>query len=326
MTLPATPAPIRPPWQALPQALRTRIERALGTRVVQTSSQTGGFSPGFALRLVLDDGRRFFAKGTDAEINRYSHELHQAEARILRRLDEGCGLGHLPIPRLVTTIEYGSWYTLVLEDVEGRLPDLPWTRDQLRQSCLSLHAIHTQLSDVATSLSRLTTQNHQAFQGWARLAQSGDLARIPPWAAGRLDTLVELESGWSSSMPSETLLHTDLRADNILITDTGAQIVDWAHACSGPAWADFVLMAPSVSASGGPAPEEFLTLAGASGAPADGLTALVCAVAGYFSENMLKPAPAGMPRARTSQARQGAQALSWLRRRLEPATCRSPRP
>jgi hypothetical protein len=97
------------------------------------------------------------------------------------------------------------------------------------------------------------------------------------------------------------------------VTDRGVVIVDWPHACRGAAFVDVVLMAPSVAMQGGPQPADLLSRSrtGRLASRAD-LTAIVCALAGYFTERSLRPAPPGLPTVRAFQAAQGEVARRWL--------------
>ena len=86
------------------------------------------------------------------------------------------------------------------------------------------------------------------------------------------------------------------------------------------AWVDAVLLGPSVAMQGGPSPEQLLARhAAAVGADADAVTAVVAALAGYFTQRGLQPPPPGLPTLRAFQAAQGAVARAWLARRLASA-------
>lgn len=62
--------------------------------------------------------------------------------------------------------------------------------------------------------------------------------------------------GVTSSRPpasrGDTLLHLDLRADNIVLTADRVYTVDWPSAAVGAWWVDVLGMAPSVAMQGGP--------------------------------------------------------------------------
>jgi hypothetical protein len=102
----------------------------------------------------------------------------------------------------------------------------------------------------------------------------------------------------------DTLLHADLRADNILIIDHGAIVVDWPWACRGAAFTDLVLFAPSVTMQGGLQPADLLA-SSRSGRAADSpaVAALVCALAGYLTQRSLQPPPPDCRRCAPSKPR-----------------------
>jgi len=114
------------------------------------------------------------------------------------------------------------------------------------------------------------------------------------------------------------LLHADIRADNLLLTGDGGagnrvMVVDWPHACRGAAFVDLVAFAPSVAMQGGPEPAELLARSRAGqNVSRESLAAVVCALAGYFTERSLQPAPPGLPTVRLFQAAQGEVSRRWL--------------
>ena len=151
------------------------------------------------------------------------------------------------------------------------------------------------------------------FTGWRILARAPGDERLDTWSRDRLADLAAVEATWAAHAGGTTLLHADIRADNLLVTGAGVVVVDWPHACRGAAWVDVVLLAPSVAMQGGPQPADLLTRsrAGRSVSRAD-LTATVCALAGYFTERSLRPPPPGLPTVRAFQAAQGEVTRRWL--------------
>jgi hypothetical protein len=88
--------------------------------------------------------------------------------------------GRLPAPRLRATAEHGSWFALILDDIDGRHPALPWEDGQVSQVLDALD----RLADVLTPPPGLpTVRAFQAAQGevtrrWlAQRAGSGRPAR-----------------------------------------------------------------------------------------------------------------------------------------------------
>jgi aminoglycoside phosphotransferase (APT) family kinase protein len=300
-------------WADVPEQVRTRIERACGAAVAEAVTAPGGFSPGLAARIRCADGRRRFVKAASGEVNPDTPRLHRQEARILGDLDPLITSGRVPAPRLRATAEHGSWFALILDDIDGQHPALPW-QDEL--VCQVLSAVD-KLADVLTPAPVTAPSIEQylgaAFTGWRSLARAGGDDRLDPWSRARLADLAALEATWAAHAAGTTLLHADIRADNLLVTSGGVVFVDWPHACRGAAFVDVVLLAPSVAMQGGPAPADLLTRsrAGRSASRAS-LTATVSALAGYFTERSLRPPPPGLPTVRAFQAAQGEVTLRWL--------------
>jgi Ser/Thr protein kinase RdoA (MazF antagonist) len=151
------------------------------------------------------------------------------------------------------------------------------------------------------------------FTGWRTLAGTPGDDRIDPWLRARLPELAGLEATWAAHAAGDTLLHADVRADNLLLTGDGVMVVDWPHACRGAAVADLVFFAPSVAMQGGPEPAALLARSRAGRAASrEALAAVVCALAGYFTERSLRPAPPGLPTVRRFQAAQAEVTRRWL--------------
>lgn len=151
------------------------------------------------------------------------------------------------------------------------------------------------------------------FAGWRRLATAPP-DDLPRWAARHLPALAALESSWPTLLAGDTLLHLDLRADNLLITpDRQVIVIDWSAPCAGAPWADLVAFLIHPALYGGHDPEALLagTALGRSAPPA-AVTAMVCAAAGYFAARSREPAPPGLPTVRASQRDQERVTLRWL--------------
>jgi len=307
-------AGVRLSWAELPAAVRDWVGHELGAAVVEAVTQPGGFSPGVAARLRCADGTRAFCKAVSELTNTQAAEMHRREAAITAALPVSA-----PVPRLLTCYDDGTWVALLFQDVEGRQPALPWRTEELDRV---LHA----LADLTDSLTPSplpaieTAQDELADEcdGWRRLASGpvGALDALDPWSHRNLERLVALEPFWAAAAAGETLLHCDLRADNLLLSADRVWVVDWPWACRGAAFVDVVTFAPSVAMQGGPQPEELMRRHPASRAadPA-ALDAMVCGIAGYFTHRALQPPSPGLPTVRQFQAAQGAVARSWLARR-----------
>jgi len=281
--------------------------------VIDAETQQGGFSPGVAARVVCADGARWFVKAASADLNPDTPRLHRQEASVLASLGPVIAARQLPVPRLKGTAELGSWFALIIEDVAGRQPVLPWQDEQLDVVLASLGQLADTLTPAPAEVPGIAQYLGADFTGWRTLSGQPSDERIDPWSRARLGELVALESTWAAHAAGDTLLHADIRADNLLLAGDRVIVVDWPHACRGAAFADLVLFAPSVRMQGGPEPAELLarSRAGRDASP-EAVKALVCALAGYFTQRSLEPPPPGLPTVRRFQAAQGEIARRWL--------------
>ncbi|WNI25744.1 aminoglycoside phosphotransferase family protein [Streptomyces sp. ITFR-16] len=313
MTATAPPAEgVRRPWADLPARVRGAVEDILGSPVVEARTQSGGFSPGAAARVRLADGGRAFVKAVGADPNPDSPRLHRAEIRRTAALPP-----HAPVPRLLGSYDDGTCVALVLEDIDGRRPRVPWNPAELDHVLAAVGELARTLTPAPVDAPSVAARKKTMFTGWRTLHAAGETARLDPWAAQRLGDLAELESGWGRAAAGDTLAHGDLRADNILLTGDRVVFVDWPHAVRAAPWFDLLVMLPCVAAQGGPDPDALFTAhpLGRDAAP-EAVTAVLAALAGYFVSHSLLPDPPGLPTVRAFQAAQGAAALDWLRARL----------
>ncbi|MGY0487635.1 aminoglycoside phosphotransferase family protein [Streptomyces sp. WG-D5] len=305
---------VRTPWRALPRRVRDGVEEALGAAVVEAVTQPGGFSPGVASRVVLGDGRRAFVKAVSAEVNAQSPEFHRAEARNAAALPDD-----VPAPRLLGVYDDGTWVALAFEDVDGRQPHVPWREDELHRVLDAVERLARTLSPAPIDAPRLGEKSRPGKGSWWRLAAADPetLDGVDPWAVRNARALAELADPWAEFATGDTLVHADLRADNILLTRDDVVFVDWPHAVRAAPWYDLLLMLPCIRVQGGPDPEVLFT-AHPLGREADpeGVTRAVARLTGFFLEHGALPAPPGLPTIRAFQRAQGAAALAWLRTRL----------
>ncbi len=314
---PPDAAGLRLDWLEVPGRVRTAVEDWLRSPVISAASQSAGFSPGVAARLQTEDGRRVFLKAAGPEPNPLTPEAHRREARITAALP-----GEVPVPRLLWSHDEGEggWVVLVFEDVEGRNPAVPWRANELSRTLDALATLSELLTPSPLPWEALAgTASHWevvAGRHWWRMRE-GRPARLDAWSSRHLGELADLEAGAPSAVAGDTLLHLDLRADNLLLTPEGrVLVVDWPHARVGASWVDVVFFAPCVAMQGGPPPEELLARhPQARSAAPEAVTAVVAAVAGFFTGEGLQPAPPGLPTLRAFQAAQGEVARSWLARR-----------
>jgi len=294
-------------WEALPTAVRSAIEQRLEGPVARAATQPGGFSPGVAARLELADGRHVFAKAVGPEPNPDSPGFHRREGRIAAALPPDT-----PAPRFLFSVDDGDWVALVFEDVDGHEPELPWREDELRRVLDAFTELSRALTPAPIAAPTVVEAVGELLHGWRSLEHPVD-----EWSSAHLEELRALEASWTAGAAGETLLHGDVRADNILITPDRVVFVDWPHACVGADWIDLVLFLPSVAMQGGPHPWNIWESHPLGReVPRERLNPLLAGLAGFFAHRSTLPPQPGLPTLRDFQRAQGVEALAWLRRSL----------
>jgi hypothetical protein len=303
---------VRISYAEVPTTIHRWVERELGSRIVSASTQSGGFSPGAAARLVTAGGRRGFVKAVGSELNPDSPGLLRRERAAMEVMPA------LPwTPRMRSAYDDGDWIALLFDDIEGREPAHPWTADDTDLVFGALGDLTAALTPTPWPAAPDLSDAGLFRGGWARLLNSPP-ADLDPWIAERLDQLREYQQRARAAVVGETLVHWDIRADNVLVTASGVVFVDWAWAARGARWVDTALAALDLVISGSRVDVDDLLSRHPCTRDTDPLdvTALLASVTGALTERSRAPAPPGLPTIRDYQ-RVVADALTlWIRRRM----------
>ncbi|MFD3399753.1 aminoglycoside phosphotransferase family protein [Kribbella sp. NPDC058693] len=294
-------AGVRLPYEKMPVSVRDWVERALGSAVVSASTQQGGFSPGVAARLVTASGRRAFVKAVGTSLNPKTPELFRQEITAMQ------AIGPLPMaPQLYDVYDDGDWVGMLFEDIDGRLPAHPWEQADAER-VLDAVAELTDALDPSPwpDAPVIAVRSHDFLSRWNNVLEDG--LAVPSWMNGRVEEFAELaQTGLRELAEGKALVHYDLRADNIILTDDRVVFIDWAHPGLGPRWTDRVILQAEMRASV-VLPE----------LPDDiGITGFITAVAGGLWWGAAQPAPPGLPTIRTWQRESALVHLDWVRDRL----------
>lgn len=319
----------KPPWSAVPQEVKDGVAGLLGSPVARASRVYGGYAPSATFRMVLEDGRRAFFKGVNAQSNEYMRGALPREERVYRRLPQIAPWA----PRFLGAFERLDWHVLLLEDL-GPQTMPPWSPAKARRSARSFAAFHA--STHARPLPRwLSRTEHREFAGlWRRLAKSGELARTAALARRRaeearewldvaLPPLLQSAERLTRLRPPHSLIHFDTRSDNVRLQGDLLRMFDWNFASVGPHEMDAAAFAQATEAEGGPGAERIMGWYADVMPLRDGhLDASVSGIAAYFADRAWRPPIVGVPRVRAFQRRQLKVSLAWASRRLalpEPA-------
>lgn len=312
-------AGVRQAWADVPPHLRAEVESRLGVPVARAENISGGFSPGVAARLRLADGCSAFVKAAGPEPNPDTPHIHRRERLIARALPP-----NVPAPRLLDAIDEDGWIVLLFEHVAGVMPAQPWRTDELDRVLRAFTELAELLTPSPVDLTDVPDLGGGPVSGWAGVLErhergEDELDGLPGWVRERLGDLARIEQGALDATAGDSLIHCDLRADNLLLTPDRVVAVDWPWARLRAPWFDLLAFLPSVRLQGGPPPREiFATHPVSAGADPDAVTTALTGLAGFFIGNGRLPAPPGLPTVRAFQTAQGRIALEWLRERIGP--------
>jgi hypothetical protein len=321
ISLPPTPYDAtaeRPGWASLPAGLRAVIGERLGARVVGATPAGGGFTRGFAAVLRTATGESAFVKAADLRRQPHVAEWYAREAAITAALP-----ARVPAARPRWTLTGEDHFVLCLDAVDGHTPPLPWRRDELAATLDAWATAADALREppaglLALGLPRLTDVLRDELSYWQQIAAGREPMPATPaalagLAADRLGELVALEAALPGYADAGTVIHCDLRLDNVLIdADGAAWICDWNWPCLGAQWFDTATLLVTAYASGLDADRLFAGHPTTAKAPPQALDSALAALAGYWLSRGAAPPTDASSHARGHQRWSGQQALAWL--------------
>jgi hypothetical protein len=305
----------RPQWADLPASAREAIAFRLGTEVIRATSTGIGFTPGFASRLDLANGRRVFVKAaSDVDDARYGWPLSEAyreESRKLRALPS-----ELPAPALLWTedddIAGMQWVILCFEYVDGAPPRRPWQPNELRLVTEALARLAPLVAEAPAGLDLpLFAEEFPEVEAW--LARVTERDKSSRW----LDQVSGLARESLTRCAGTAVAHLDLRDDNILIGRSGrVWICDWNWPLLGAPWLDLVTLLLGAAGDGIDADAVLATHPLTRDVEQRSIDAWLATLWLYFTTAMERPVPTHSPHLRDHQAWYAEATEDWLRHRL----------
>ncbi len=293
-------------WFMLPRPLRATIEQRCGSEVVEAHSRTRGFTPGFASVLECADGSTHFVKAASVVAQGMFAAAYREEGRKLARIPAS-----VPAPPLLWVID-DDWVVLGISYVEARHPVRPWRRDDLDASLDSLEVVARELTPAPADLDLGPAADDLAgFLGhWDVLRAAPP--RLPSMAA-RLEEAAALAGRYAAAVAGDTVVHSDLRDDNVLLDPTGtAWFCDWNFPVAGAPWLDSLLLLIGPRGDGVDVEAVIAERPLLRDVPADDLDSVIALVTAYFLKSAGDPLPRTSPYLRTHQRWQGEVCWEWL--------------
>jgi hypothetical protein len=286
---PSTPDP--------PPADVARMERALGWRPTRfrRAAESRGISETAARWLVANDGESAFVKIGTTDL---TADWTRMEHRNYRSL-EGWFM-----PRVLGFDDDGSRPALALEDLSEAFWPPPWTDQRIAAVLDALAAIgHT------APPGHLLGRGIDWGTNWRDLDEDPTpFLKLglcsPAWLEANLPTLISAADG--APISGDSLVHLDVRSDNLCFRDGRAVLLDWNSAGVANADLDIAFWLPSLNAEGGPPPEQVLPSS----------PALAAWVAGFFCSRAGGVEMPEAPHVRPLQLWQARTALPWAVRAL----------
>ena len=302
---PVTETAVRPHWTSLPATVQEWAQDQFGSAVVGSQSQRSGYTPGFASRILLADGRRLFVKiagfGRDWLVESYGMEA--AKRRTLPDT--------VPAPRLIADararLDDQDWLLMIFDDVDGRPPRRPWTTDDVMAAVAAVEAAAQALTPAPA--------------GFDWLPMSVEIGGLSPDKAETIDRdyaehadeLRELVAAAGELCTGDTLVHADLRDDNMIIDLGGrAWICDWTFPLLGKPFVDLATLLISVVGDGLDADRILARSPLVEPGDADAIDALLADLMLYYRIASQRPDPDSSPHLRAHQGHSGRVIGHWL--------------
>ncbi|WP_368497725.1 phosphotransferase family protein [Herbiconiux sp. A18JL235] len=298
-------------WPDLPDSVRKELASAGIAGGDSFFPAAGGYTDGIIG--LLDD--EIFVKAVPEDDPAARDYL--TEARVSAALGSG-----IPTPSLRLATQNDGWVALAFEIARGDHAAEPWEGRQLR---LVLDAVD-QIEDALTpspvdQLPTVAERMRGRCSTWGRLRDDGThgaltRASLSSWEGAHLDQLADLESRAETLFEGDTLLHFDLRHDNIFIDGDSVTFVDWGRACTGPGWVDVVCMLLESEVAESHLDTLFLSTRRGTSADPEGVDAFLTILASYWRYSATLPTP-GSPGLQERRARSRDATLRWLSQRWD---------
>jgi hypothetical protein len=310
LTVPQQATAIRPTWSELPAEAQALVETHCGAAVIAAESMGAGFTPGFASRLRLANGRRVFVKAADDATRGPFADSYREEIGKLRALPAA-----IPAARLLWSHNADGWVMLGLQDIDGRHPERPWRPDELELVLRCLDRTAELLTPAPDDYPWPSLQGFLLVEPtyWEEVRDRGF---APGWLRPHLAECERLAMLGDDAMAGDTVVHADVRDDNVLIdADDNVWLCDWNWPLKGYPAIDPVVVLISASGDGLDTDTWLARCDITRAVDPEAIDGMLALLAGYFWAACHRPSPETSPWLRAHQRWYAEAASDWLAKR-----------
>ncbi len=270
-----------------------KVEYLTGSEPVSWRPAKGGYSVAERWVAKLQNGSSVFIKAaTDEDTKSWL----KAEDKVYENIKGDF------MPQFIGYDEASS--ILALEDLSKETWTYEWSAERVQAV---LHMLEKVAATKTPDDFPLLELQAPKFNGWREIAavpenRAGFLKlglASSEWLDKALPILVQAEM--AAKFEGDSLVHVDVRSDNICFRGKKPMLVDWNWACRGNAKLDVVGWFPSLHVEGGPAPWD-VTLDEPE---------LITALAGFWAIRAPRPSHKQGTAIRELQLKQLRSALPW---------------
>ncbi len=269
-----------------------------GKKAVQYVDVEGGYTRAERKIVTLENGERVFLKAaTDTD----TADWLRAEHKVYKNLSAPF------LPKFIGFEDDQKNPVLILEDLSRSDWSVSWDKHRVKQVLDVLEKMSKIALPGGFKLPCLEEKRYE-FASWKLVEKNPDQFLqlglcSKTWLDRALPQLIEIDQ--KAPLSGNSLLHFDIRSDNICFTDDQIVLVDWNWACKGNSHFDLIAWLPSLMLEGGPSPDEIFPEA------ENGDFKLGALLAGFWAFQAGQPPPHPGSTVRKLQLNQLKVILPW---------------
>ncbi len=320
----------KPEFDDLPAALIEKIESLIGDKIIKSEMAWGGYSASFSILADTEQQGRFFIKGSHPEETAHGFKMLEQEITAYQNIDILKSIS----PEYIGYVSLGGeddWHLGIWRAVPNGYIKTALQDQDLRLIAARLKFIYQNFNPESHDIHAAEDTNFiqnilSGKMGWEKF--DGNIDRIEnftkgfedeaaarSWLDKNLQNLIDL-SLQKADQHMRTLLHFDLRTDNMLFDDKGqVWFIDWPNACVGPAVYDLVYLVGELSLRGnGSCADIYQKLIDYTGlsVPDRDVKIALSQISGFLALSFYRDIPEKLPRLRWLQGGMLITLSDWM--------------